>query len=558
MTSTLRGADIVTRSLAAAGVDRIFTLSGNHVMSVFDASIDSELSLVHVRHEGAAVHMADAWARLTGQVGIVLLTGGPGHANGVSALYTALASESPVVMLSGHAPLSQLGLGAFQEMRQADLAAPVTKASWTASDARRVGHDIARAMRTAASGRPGPVHLSLPTDVLDTIVDDDGTLVPGRAAYEPQPRALSQAMADDVLATLMAARRPLILAGPLASTARARAPAADLAAATGIPVVTMESPRGVNDPSLGAFAEVLADADCVLLLGKQPDFTLGFARPPLLRKDCRIIQIDPDPAVIARFSGMAGGFDVLPMAVQADVVPAISALQGCARRQHEAADWRQEVDHAIAYRPPEWQQLRSGPEEALHVVELCRAIQPLLCAHPDAVFVSDGGELGQWAQACLSARVRVINGPAGAIGSGLAFAGAARMTTADAPVIALLGDGTAGFHLSEFDTAVRYDLPFVAVIGNDACWNAEYQIQLRNYGPDRLVGCELRPARYDLVAEALGGHGEHVTTAAELPAALERALASGKPACVNVVISRTPAPMIRRPGYAGRKDAPTP
>lgn len=546
MTSTLRGADIVTRALAAAGVDRIFTLSGNHVMSVFDASIDSKLSLVHVRHEAAAVHMADAWARLTGKVGIVLLTGGPGHANGISALYTALASESPLVMLSGHAPLGQLGMGAFQEMRQADMAAPVTKASWTASDPRRVGHDIAEAIRIAVSGRPGPVHLSLPTDVLDARLEDDGSLVPDQSAYEPKLRGLPDALADDVLSTLMAAQRPLIITGPLASSARVRGPAAELAAATGIAVVTMESPRGVNDPSLGAYAEVLADADCVLLLGKQPDFTLGFARPPVLRKNCRIVQIDPDRDIIARFSAMASGFDVLPKVIQADTLPSIDALRARARGQHEAADWRAEVARAITYRPKDWEQLRSAPDKPLHPVELCRAVQPFLSAHPGTVFVSDGGEIGQWAQACLSARVRVLNGPAGSIGSALSFAAAASMVAEDAPVIALLGDGTAGFHLSEFDTAVRYGLPFVAVIGNDACWNAEYQIQLRNYGPERLVGCELRSARYDLVAEALGGHGEYVTAAEELPAALERAVRSGKPACVNVLISRTPAPVVRR------------
>lgn len=551
MTSTLRGADIVARSLTKAGVDRIFSLSGNHVMPIYDATIDEQLPLVHVRHEGAAVHMADAWARLTGKVGIVLLTGGPGHANGVSALYTALASESPVVMLSGHAPLKQLGLGAFQEMRQADMAAPVTKASWTVSDARELGHDLAKAIRIATSGRPGPVHLSVPMDLLDAVLEDDGTLVPEPSAFEPQRRALSEALADDVLATLMAAKRPLILTGPLASSAPVKGPAAELAKATGVPVLTMESPRGINDPSLGAFAEVLPEADCVVLLGKQPDFTLGFARP--LQKGCQVIQIEPDREYIARFGAMASDFEIVPKAVQADTLPALTMLASRAKGQHPSADWKAEVESAIGFRPPEWKTLRSAADEPLHAVELCRAVQPFLESHPDAVFVSDGGEIGQWAQACLSARHRVINGPAGSIGSGLSFAAAARMTAGDAPVIALLGDGTSGFHLSEFDTAVRYDLPFVAVIGNDACWNAEYQIQLRAYGPERTVGCELLSARYDLVAEALGGHGEYVTQAEELPGALERALKSGKPACVNVAISRTPAPVIRRSEEARAK-----
>src|SRR5262245_1062244 len=117
-----RGADSLASSLAARGVKRIFTLSGNHVMPVFDAALDAGIELVHVRHEAAAVHMADAWSRLTGEAGIALVTGGPGHANAVGALYTALMSDSPMVMLSGHAPTHELGHGAFQEMRQADMA----------------------------------------------------------------------------------------------------------------------------------------------------------------------------------------------------------------------------------------------------------------------------------------------------------------------------------------------------------------------------------------------------------------------------------------------------
>src|SRR5688500_8556947 len=167
----MRGADLVAQSLARAGVTRVFSLSGNHIMPVYDAALDAGVSIVHTRHEAAAVHMADAWGRLTGVPGVALVTGGPGHANGIGALYTALASESPLVFLSGHAPLRELGTGSFQEMRQADMAAPSVKASWTAERSATLGDDVARAMRIARSGRPGPVHLSLPVDLLDEMTD---------------------------------------------------------------------------------------------------------------------------------------------------------------------------------------------------------------------------------------------------------------------------------------------------------------------------------------------------------------------------------------------------
>ena len=162
-----RGADVVARALERAGARTVFTLSGNHIMPIFDAVLETGLRLVHCRHEAAAVHMADAWARVTGACGVALVTGGPGHANAVPALYTALAAESPVVLLSGHASLGEIGRGSFQEMRQAELAEPVAKASWTVRSASELEGDVERAFRLAMSGRPGPVHVSLPFDLLE-------------------------------------------------------------------------------------------------------------------------------------------------------------------------------------------------------------------------------------------------------------------------------------------------------------------------------------------------------------------------------------------------------
>src|SRR5712691_5758396 len=178
MTKPLRGADIVARSLARLGCRHVFTLSGNHIMSIFDAALETKLDLVHVRHEAAAVHMADAWGRLTGQAGVAMVTGGPGHANAVGALFTALGAESPVVLLSGHAATWELGRGGFQELRQADMAAPVSKASWTAHAAATLGRDIGEAIGIATSGRPGPVHVSLPSDLLDERVESNAIVWP--------------------------------------------------------------------------------------------------------------------------------------------------------------------------------------------------------------------------------------------------------------------------------------------------------------------------------------------------------------------------------------------
>jgi acetolactate synthase I/II/III large subunit len=473
-----RGADLLARTLAAAGVKHVFALSGNHVMPIFDAALDAKLNLIHVRHEAATVHMADAWGRVTGEPGIALVTGGPGHANALGALYTALAADSPMLLISGHAPLNELGKGAFQEMPQADLARPLTVGSWTARSADSLGADVARALREA---RNGPVHLSVPSDVLDAETDAKVSL--------DKPKLVPTALLD----VLSQAKRPLVIAGPGAMRRHA---------IKEFPVIGMESPRGVNDPSLGKLAQVLKKADAVLLLGKRLDFTLQFGAA--FAPECRILRAD-----------------------HADLLPPSGAERG----------WFDEVQAALRYRPADWKQF----ENTLHPVGVCREVQKLL-AGPEAVFISDGGEFGQWAQACLEAPRRIINGVAGSIGSALPFAAAAKLAFPRAPVVALLGDGTLGFHLSEIDTAVRYGLNYVAVVGNDACWNAEYQIQLRAYGPKRAHGLDLLPTRYGAVAAAMGAHGEDVLHQKDLQKALMRAAAAGKPALVNVMIERAAAP----------------
>jgi acetolactate synthase-1/2/3 large subunit len=538
MASRHRGADALVRALTNAGVRRVFTLSGNHIMSVFDAALEAGISLIHTRHEAAAVFMADAWGRLTGEPGIALVTGGPGHANAVGALYTAAMAESPVVLLSGHAPNGQLGTGAFQEMRQADIAAPLTKLAFTSASADGIARDVATAIRTARSGRCGPVHLSLPTDCLDG--EADGS-VPGADAFLPEVGALDAGTADAMLARLARAKRPVILAGPGLMTRTGRAAMAALEHALQMPVIGMESPRGLADSSLGAVAPLLAQADCALLLGKRLDYTLKFGKPPTFGAGCEFLQIDADAEEIAR-SERAVGARLVASALAQPLAAAEALTRRAGATPAAKSAWRDELRAALAWRPDGWAASISRQNGRLHPLQVQLPLQAVLDEHPESVLILDGGEFSQWAQACLSAPNRVSNGVAGAIGAGLPFAVAARLAQPDAPVIAIMGDGTFGFHPAEIDTAVRYRLPFVAIVGNDARWNAEYQIQLRDYGPNRVGGCELLATRYDNVAQGFGGYGELVTRADEVVPAVRRAIASGLPACINVMLESHAAP----------------
>jgi acetolactate synthase-1/2/3 large subunit len=539
MSHSLRGADIVARSLAGLGCKHVFTLSGNHIMSIFDAALDAGLDLVHVRHEAAAVHMADAWGRLTGEAGIALVTGGPGHANAVGALFTALGAEAPMVLLSGHAATWELGRGGFQELRQADMAAPVTKASWTATSLAMLGRDIGEAVRIATSDRPGPVHVSLPSDLLDARIEDNAIAWPqhGPAA----PANLDTAQADAILAAIAGAARPIVIGGPQLSNPGGRALLAKLEAATGAPAVIMESPRGIADATLGAFPDLIRRADLVVLLGKALDFTTKWAAGPSFDPQVRLIAIDPEQALVDRAAKEKG--KRLLHGCVADAKGAAQTLIARARGRNDG--WLREARAALDNRPAAWATLASQTPGRLHPAEVFRTLRPYVERVPDSVLICDGGEFAQWGQSMLPLNRRLINGVTGSIGSSLSYALTARLVEPRAPVFVVLGDGTIGFHIAEFETAVRRGLPFVAILGNDARWNAESQIQIREYGANRMYGCELLPARYDQVVAALGGHGEHVERVTDLPGAIERALGSGKPACVNIMIESIAAPAIR-------------
>jgi len=446
--------------------------------------------------------------------------------------------------LSGHAANWEIGRGGFQELRQADMAKPVTKASWTASDAGCLGRDIGEAFRIALSGRRGPVHVSLPSDLLDGRLDENAVAWPAVGAAERA--ALGNAECATILSFIVAAKRPIIFAGPQMSNACGRALLADLEAATGVPAVILESPRGLADATLGALPDLAKELDLVVLLGKSLDFSLKWAAAPSFPSDVSLISIDPDAELTARAKREKGGR--LLFACVAD--PALAAEKLAAeagRTGRRDGAWHAQARRALDARPQSWAQLASNTPGRLHPAEVFRTLRSFVERDPDTVLICDGGEYAQWGQSMLPVRRRLVNSVAGSIGSSLSFALAARLVESGAPVFAVLGDGTIGFHIAEFETAVRRRLPFVAILGNDARWNAESEIQRRDYGANRMHGCELLPARYDQAVAALGGHGEFVERAADLAPAIEHALASGKPACVNVMIESTAAPVLRLP-----------
>ncbi|WP_432257272.1 thiamine pyrophosphate-binding protein [Cupriavidus sp. TMH.W2] len=533
------GSELVIRALARRGVTTIFSLSGNQIMPLYDACIDANIRIVHVRHEAAAVFMADAWSQITGEIGVAMLTAAPGIANGIAPLYSASQAESPILLLSGDSPVSEDGMGAFQELDQVAMTSPLTKWSKRVTDARTLASAVDTAISTAMADRRGPVHLALPFDLMtrESGVDALPDQIPDVAPVAPVSAAV-----ESIAQLLGQARRPLILVGPSLCRGSRKASLRASSQVLSAPVVSMESPRGLRDPSLGAIAEVVAESDLIVLLGKRLDFTTGFGRESVFGKAARIVVIDADVDMVRRAERLLG--DRLAARCVADVSVALNALNTAARKPSgDRGAWMERVAAASLERGTPAPATTSG----IHPRALCETVDAFLREAPSPVLVCDGGEFGQWAQAYCSAPTRIINGMSGAIGGGICYAIAAKIARPESTVVLLMGDGTAGFHFSEFDTAVREQAAVVAVVGNDLRWNAEHVIQQRTYGEDRLIGCSLSAtARYDAAVAGLGGFGRLVERLDDLAPALKAAVDSRQPACLNVQMEGHPAPIFAR------------
>ncbi len=533
----MSGAHLVTDALQRAGITTIFSLSGNQIMPVYDACIDAGIRIVHVRHEAAAVYMADAWAQLTGQVGVALLTAAPGIMNGLSPVFSAKLGESPVLVLSGDSPVAQDGMGAFQELEQIDISRKLVKESLRLNRLEDIDTQLCSAMTLALSGRQGPVHVAMPFDLLTA--DSESVTVKRGSTPTRQRQALAEKDVDDIAQRMASAEKPLILLGPQNNASRAR----DLhenAGALQMPLIAMESPRGLRDPSLGNMQQLLKETDLILMMGKALDFSLNFGRGADMNPSADIIVVDPDEAMLARADRLLG--ERLYKRFQADADAALEQLI----RQTSAVNrdaWVAHVRQALDNRQLAGAEQSRSDSQLADPTIICRQVQTVLDQAKDPILICDGGEFGQWAQGFCQAPTRIINGMSGAIGGGLCYAIAAAIARPDATIVALMGDGTVGFHCMEFETAAREGAAFTAVVGNDSRWNAEYMIQMRDYGPERLYGCTLSErVRYDQTAESLGARGLLVEQPEGISTALQTAVESKSAVCVNIIMEGWAAP----------------
>jgi acetolactate synthase-1/2/3 large subunit len=545
MMAKVTGSHLIGKALKLEGVTNVFTLAGDHILPALDVMTDQDFRFIDTRHEQAAVHMADAWGRITGQLGVCMYTT-PGFANAIPGLTNALHSESPLLSIAGSADLSDLGRGAMQEINQVGMAAPITKESLLVHEARRIPDMIARAVRLAFSGRRGPVHLTIPVDVQEQEVDEDEVAFYNPDEYRPGEAVLAPAeLVRRAVALMREARRPFAIAGDAAGYALSGEALQKFAETARIPVLTEGQARGLIaddhpygfgffERGLNRAAAKLRDADLVILLGRKQDYTIGFCRPPNVAADARIIQIDPSAAEIGRNRGVAVG-------MVGDVTSVLEQLtQEAAAHTWQDLPWLDEL-RATRAAQSEWAEGLAIAETPMHAMYVHKTLESML--RPDDVLCFDGGDFCHFGRALLPAQMPrhwFYVSTLGMLGSSLPTALAAKVAYPDSRVINLSGDGAFGFNGMEFDTAVRHNLNVVTVLGNDSAWGIDRQIQLGLYG--RPVATDLLQTRYDQVAQGLGGYGEFVERPEDLRLAIERALASNKPSLVNVVVQRAISP----------------
>ncbi len=530
----LTGGELVARVLRQAGVGHVFTLCGGHILPIYDGCVKDGIGVIDVRHEQAAAHAADAYARLTRNVGVAIVTAGPGVTDAVTGVANAYAARSPLLLIGGAAPLGLRGLGALQEMEQVALLRPITKGAWSVAETRQIPEVLTTAIRVALSGRPGPVFVEIPVDLLLTTIED--RLAPIPTGYVHRTPVAGDPAAIARLAELLAgAERPVVMAGSGVYWDDAAPALAAFAEAAGAPVFMNGAGRGslpADHPLAFAHARgfALGQADVVLVLGAPLDFRLGYGRPPTFAEDARVCMVDCDPEELGRNRPLAVGINGHIGRVLGQVTAALPA--GTADR---FTAWRVRVG-AREQEARERLEALCGADD-VPVSHYRWAAEIARHVTPDTIVVGDGGDV----VGCAAKIVRLQRpgqwldpGPFGCLGVGPPFAIAAKLLHPGRRVLLIAGDGAFGLNGMEMETAVRFGLPITCIIGNDAGWGQIRNPQLSFFGEERAVATSLPTTRFDRMVEALGGRGAFVAEPKEIGPALERALASDEVWCINV------------------------
>jgi acetolactate synthase-1/2/3 large subunit len=531
-TQTFHGGRLVARRLKAHGVSKLFTLSGGHLFSIYDGCREEGIDIVDVRHESTAAFAAEGWAKVTREVGVCALTAGPGVTNGMSAMASAQANHSPMLVLGGRAPALRWGQGSLQEIDHVPFVRPLAKLAATPESTAEIPGLVEEAFAAARSEHGGPAFVDFPLDYVFMEAAEPEVDATAMAASAAAGGASSGAALELAAGLLRGAERPVIMAGTDLYWGRAELALMELAHTLRIPVFLNGLARGCMPADDELFfsrarGEALKQADVALVVGVPMDFRLGFGgsfgdETEIVAIDATEPERDHQRAVAAEcYGSIAQTLSELRAATGAVALASedwIAKLRASERERREAE--RAELE---------------DERSPLHPMRLYAELARVL--DRNAIVIGDGGDFVSYAGRMIDSYEPgcwLDPGPFGCLGTGCGYALAAKLAHPERQVVLLLGDGAFGFSGMEFDTLARHGVNVVGVIGNNGIWALEKHPMEFLYGYS--VAAELRPeTRYDQVVEALGCQGELVRTPAELRPALERALAASVPSLVNVL-----------------------
>lgn len=539
------GANLIARALKAHGVDFVSTLVGNGIDPVLYACRQVGMRIIDTHNEQTASYMAESYARLTGKVGVCAVSSSVGFTNALSGVVNAHFDGAPLLLISGASDHHYADRGSFQDFDQVNAALHFCKYARLVDRAEKIGFYIHEAMASATSGRPGPVHLTVPLDVLAADTDDVAAYCQeGCGAGAVHMICAGSPEVVTAAANLITqAERPLLIAGSGVFYAHGEEALARFATQTNIPVMVPIWDRGSIAAPLPQFMGVvgaasgspclLDRADLIILAGAHVDYRVGYLEPPAVQAGARTIRISAnadelrqgiEPAVAVHGDPRSVFQQLCALLPESPAATHTRWLEEAQRRDQEfRSRWRMPVSPS------------DRPATGRHLVE---ALRPFV--QGDAVFVVDGGNIGQWVHMALSDRYPghwLTCGASGVVGFGLGGAMAARLAYPERPVILLSGDGSMGFTTADLESAARHRLPFVAVVANDQAWGIVVSGQKRKFGDGNEVACRFGPIRFDLIADACGAMGMQVDDMQELGLAVEKSLAAGRPCVINVPIA---------------------
>lgn len=537
MAKEVKTGALMAHVLKQEGVKYIFGLPGGHIYPTMEEAEKLGIKFIGTRDEMSAAYAAEGWALTTGELGVCAGTAGPGVTNLFTGMANAWMGRYPVFYIGGKARVTEYDRNELQDFDQISIIQTMTKHARTVYEPKRVPEYTARAISHAVNGTPGPSYIEIPRDITDSMVDFD------EVNFAENHRAKNRVKADDAdiakaIEMIKAAKKPLIIAGSGVWWSQAQDELTAFVNKTGIPVFTRNAARGCYDEksplyvSNKAKGPILEQSDLIIIVGTRAGYTFS---QKMVRKDQTVIRIDIDPVEVTNQWDAA-------LTIVGDAKMVLAQLTE-AVAEGSYPEWAAMPKIVDAKVDEMFDQLCPDPK-AYPINPIAFYKELLQEIDDDTIVVIDGGDSATWSYTFLPANgpgqlLGIAGNAFGPLGVGMGYAMAAKLAHPDKKVLFITGDGAFGYGIPEFDTCMRYGINITAVIFNDGLWGMIKRSEQRKAPNEtNFVGLNLEQnTHYEKVVEGFGGYGELVTHIEDLRPAIQRAVASGKPGCVNVMVN---------------------